>query len=717
MSLQKSKALKPKRRGPAMRSRLNRDSLVNAYSGKKIWQCVWELIKDARDWGATSIWIYYEPDQRQFVIIDNGSGMDAGNRECFISLGESSAAGLNQSGKYGTGSKYMFLGHSHRMEIWTAPQDTPHSVFSFSITVEEFTVKLNTDEPFFPQEYDKDEDSWPYLKSEFSAKTGTAIRYELCDPKDKGMPEPEQLGLELAYHLPEFLRRLVTFNGQPLPNKEIQGDFYVFETSQPGLGSVSLEFYRPAKMGRGRHHSLGDQGVILGGYELGEVDLEHFFTSLPSDMRERFPLLLLDHRINGTISWSVLRDYVNADRCTLNPAIQREKAAIFAFLRLLQTHLPRILDKLQIPREASGIPMITQDDTLAWAKRVTERYDPKGAGPPVGRRFDGPDDEDKDDSGGLEDKKTGPPSHPTERPALILRGIGSDQEVMLGEEFTLKVDIRENIKSQIDAKSVKWHFDRAAVRQKSSTDPLCATFEAKRVGQTQITVEVPQTPWRSVKPFDIVAVRQPRLSVTSARLKKGDTLTVQVLNYDLIKGEGKWTYDGPGTFTPRKSTLIFEATRRGQADIWFTDPAQPRARLQCTVSVEGEEPTPAMGIRGYWFDVVYAPTSEGDSSQKVCSIIDDIEGPNGIHTMIINSSAPGAVEAKQEGAWQVFLTSQAGLEFAAWCVKRGYDINPLDSDAGGVIRTIDMRDALELVKVCQRISGELIHEIHGVRKT
>lgn len=657
--------------------------LRQQFGGKPYIHAIVEILKNARDWGASQIRIATGKD---FIEIeDDGEGMNRKNRNAFASINMSTAGGARQAGKFCTGTKQMLFSHCHSVEVRTAPLETPDKVFLFRFATDEYEAKALRGETIRGEALQKGDETWFR-----SHPTGTIIRYTLENPKSRAIKRGKDLAAELSARLPMKFGDIITVDGEALPPKNIIGRPFLMTETSSQLGEVGFEIYRPLE-------ARSDDELRFTSHEVGEVPVASLLRMLKDpDMRSRFPAVFVHQEVCGTISASFLRDYANEDRATFKPSLVDDQRLLL-LLRLMERHARTIEAylELNLRHEKTGSVNLNP-----FVDRLRKLYDPKQER--TGPVFVPPPEETTEDS----EKEADKGGKERQRPAITL--ALSDAEFEPGETIRCEAKLRGDVQQKHGASTLKWHSDKSLATDATASDTnLALTLVAEELGTGRVMVEIPGTPHSATRSYEIVPRRVFRQRHERITTKVGQTITLFVTNTDRIKGSPAWMVQfNRGTIEGRGGRIQFTAKAVGAVGeevVTAYDDADLTVSSQCTITILGEKQNELLlPIREHTFrmDEVHSPGHVLYTGPVVI-----IPGTDGIGTLVINTGDPAFVNAQKQGHLDVFLPQATAFEYARFVKEAELP------DTGRV----DRRDVSNLIREVQRLGYEVFTEIQGLR--
>lgn len=628
---------------PAIQARIGEGFLQRVFGGKSFIHCLRELIKNCRDWGASHILIITAV-RSEVRIIDDGSGMDAGNRSAFCSINTTTATGPRQAGRFCTGTKQMLFSQADQVTVRTAPQDEPDAVYVFTLTREKYEQLVLTNGSIGPERLLKNAETWPH---EFPF--GTDITYVLHDPSRKSILRGSKLGEELASMLPMHYGDIVTIDDDRLPAKQIEGQPFSEVSQTAQLGEVTLEVYRPKQR-------RGEEGLLLTAVEIGEVPIENLSRVLPPELRSMIPLVFLHPGVCGTLRAEFLKDHVNEDRFTFGASVA-DDPRVRMLLRHLVELAPRVEQRLKLRLSAQAESEAGERLLEDMARQLTRYYQDRGAVPPEPIITDDGTPAPFDDDG-----------TPSERPAMQL--VLPRREFAIGEEIIVEARLRPDLIEQHKDEEVRWYTDRSHAKT-SRVESRRVTLTATELGHGVISADLPGTTIATQTHYDVVAQRVFQITDPHATVSIGGTLVIMTKNHDLLDDDPTWQLDGPGELKAEGRRAIFRARELGHVVVRAQDPNDSSVFATCDVTIIGRS-RQLMCIRGHWFEYRFSVVENG---QPVVIVRGDR-----VHRLMVNADCPGYKAAKGRSATGDFLRLIIAGEFARFItfVLETRDLSEID---------------------------------------
>ena len=107
-------------KGNGLKGEIGDKFFPSVFGGYSFPHCIKELVKNSRDWFATTINLTTS-DLAYLTIVDNGIGMNEERCHAAVSVNKSPAE-ITQMGKFGTGLKHVLYSIGKRMQIRSAPK-------------------------------------------------------------------------------------------------------------------------------------------------------------------------------------------------------------------------------------------------------------------------------------------------------------------------------------------------------------------------------------------------------------------------------------------------------------------------------------------------------------------------------------------------------------------------------------------------------------------
>ncbi len=626
------------------------------FGGKSWLHCLMELVKNTRDWGAMHTWILTE-DRARLIVRDDGRGMNAANRDAFLSV-NTTTAGKGQSGQFCTGTKQMLYSMARLVEVLTAPEDEPDWVYSFSFTTEDYERMALRGEKLRPKRLSKTTKTWP-----FEHLFGTQLIYILADTSSRRILRGARLAQELSARLPLKFKDILSVDGAALPIKEIVGQVFTFDEVNPQLGQVSMEIYRPTR----RH---AEEDLRLTGVEIGEAAIANLYRVL-GDYRDQFPQVLLLPEVCGTLSVPFLSEYAMEDRTTIRAEVV-DDPRIVTLLEILKRVSGQIQHSLEI-RMAAEVGDDVERQIEDIRSICNAAYNPDQRPPGEG---DLPGD---DSAGGTGGKK---------QPPITLH---CRREYEVGERIEVHATVRPNLGKVSD---LRWYGANARAKDLEITHRGVAMMAAE-VGTGTIRADLPGTIHSAVRAFAIVPNRVFRLSTPHATVPIGGSVTLFAVNADKLKGQLDWSLIGNGELEKDGSRVTYTAPRYpSTATLVGYDRSNPGIRATCEISVVGQMDT--LCIRGVHF-MVTTYNAPGDDARPVT-----MRSGGDPHQVIFNSGAPGFQAALKAGSQRELLLMALAQEFPAF---HAFELEGVD------LSELDPRDVPQLMRRLAREGFEIYEEL------
>lgn len=643
------------RKGEPIRPVVGRGHLTRQYRGKSWMHILVELIKNSRDWGATAVFLYTRLDGTSwFRIVDNGYGMNGGNRISFTSLGQSTCSEESQSGEYDTAVKYaIFI--SQKVIVRTAPKDEPDLVYVFEVTPEQLEdcLRPGCDQTIETSVYDKDNESWPYLKQ---FRFGTEITFVLKDANF--MTRGETLARQLAARLPTKFKDIIQVDGQPIPDKEIEGSKFTQDEVDKHVGPFSLELYRPK-------HRRREDGLRFAAREIGEAPFANLLHHLDDDLKDLIPRFLFDPHICGVIQADFLRDHSMENRFELRASIGSD-ARIPYLLRRLAQYEAEVRSRLGLRDEA---PVAGKDDEAitSFTDRCNKRYGggqkpPTGVGPP----------------GPVCPPPTGPGDPPVSKAVIH---ISCGREFEINEPVVVTVKIDANFAAVVKMEDIVWYLKntRATLIEEDRANGRMVFKADQGTGVGSLRVEVRGRPGSYNVSYNIVPERVLRMHAPFGQVPRGHEYHLTVYNSDKVEGELIWKVDGVGSVSGNAGRGVFSSEQLGSATVTVFDSRKKTRNATCDITVvERINPNRLVRIREHWFEIS-TQTTKGSDLRPVVMVLQ----PR-FSKLFIYKFAPGYEEAATtiNGLCQ-FLAQAAALEFVKFkrlTVDHDRDLEDMELD-------------------------------------
>ena len=489
--------------------------LRRVFTSGSFLQALIELIKDGLDWGATEIHLG-TTRKGCLVYADNGIGMNPDNRRAFISFNLTTArADRHQAGRQGSGTKFM-LARSTCLKFATRTVDDPSSIVTFTTSIDAIERAIVEQASLEVEHTPVTPQAWPR-----GFATGTELVYELENARS--MPRGDKLARELAERLTHAIANKVFVDGKRLPEPEVIGEKFVYETGHPMLGRIAIELTRP------KNRREGD-GVFFTPNDIGEASYGAFMRAAGDQNRPYFPEILSLAEVSGTISAAFLADVAVDDRTQFSDRLASDKR-VRIFAAFLSELAPKIGETLGITvsrgRKEGGIDLgpIADDISGRFGGLPAVQKPPPDDGPTILPPPSGP-------------KPPGPHKPPVRRTTGIQLVMShSDREV--GEEFVIHAYLREQalVAQGIGFSSLRIKYDDTLVRRLGPAESGDGwRFKALKVGEASFTAYVNgHADITATCSIDVVSRRRLRISPPLTRTRVGETATFAVENADRIR--------------------------------------------------------------------------------------------------------------------------------------------------------------------------------------
>lgn len=630
------------------------------YRGATFTQCVVENIKNSRDWQASKILIR-TAEPSEYAIIDNGVGMSEINRNAFVSINKTTAKGSKQSGKFDTGAKMMLLAFSSRFQVVTFPKDDaqPGRGYLFGCLKSKYEGKLITGTKEKPEIIYLPSKNWPY-----PFETGSAITYIFEDQTRKSIHRGRKLARLLAARLPSKFHSIVEVDREPIPEKEIIGDYYRFSLTDnsSSFGHLEMELYRPK-------NPTPQDKLWFGSVEIGEVIIDDFVRALNEDLRAYFPTDYLVSGICGTITCDLIKRHTNEDRKTLSDYIEDDATAV-RLVQIMREHLEPIKQALQI-RSGNRKDHAADEGELELLRQLfNKKFDPNDEGPPqVKLTVKKP-------------AKTTLPGSEKSSHAITIHGFRGEKEYELGEIVEIYATLRDDLKSEFDENDIVWHTEKSgcgSIRIKGNSIKM----KSSTIGDCELVADLPGTLHNATAHYKIVDRRFFRLSPPFAKINTGESITIHTQNVDKLSADGKisWSLKGPGRFETKDiRTVIYHAEDdEGEATLTAADTQNRDVYASCEIIISYPRPKNCIKIGSHWFlyDII-------DVDKPGCPATMLQGGAFGAasHQLFFNRRTPGWDEAKAEGRLAEFLGQAAAMiypGFRRFVLEEGDEPESLDT--------------------------------------
>lgn len=563
----KSKAVKP------IKGKLGKGLLSEIYGGKSFMECLIEIVKNSRDWGATIIKIdASDKDKAQMVIFDNGKGMDEANRSAYVSMKEDVKREGFVSGKFDTGAKFMLFSFAD-ITVRTIAHDDLDTVCIFELKASDYEEKaLSNQLEFIPSLVAKNSSTWSY-----SSQTGTELTLKFRNPTRSSIKRGANLAEELSARLPIKFSEFVLVNGLNIPKKKIKGEVYTIHHEDELLkgknskGFLDMELYNP-------ENRRSEDELRLAPFEVGEVTMKKFLQQIQKHASDIPTVYLLDICC-GTIVCPFLGEYSDQDRQSFKPDIMSDPR-VPKLIQLLKLYAPHVEQAFGIVRNNTMSEAEEADfnDLLEICNEVYDAEVKKETIIKTVRDVNLPDIDTEDD--GVRSSKAF-----TAQPPVSLK-IGR-HEYEIGESFEVELTMTSSFSKKTELKEFLWNLnDLRSVAKSWSQDRSKVTLVAKQEGNGKISVDLPGTSIQATVHYTIVARRSFRLSRGQITVYVGQDFPVMAINSDKLKGQISWRLTGPIAQLNKYDTkLELKATSPGQATVYAVDSGNPQTSDQCNITV------------------------------------------------------------------------------------------------------------------------------------
>ncbi len=610
------------------------------FGGKKFIACLIEFIKDARDWAANSISITIEPTKagRILRIVDNGVGMNEKNRRAFASVNKTTAQGRNQTGQFGTGTKFTLYSYADWVRVITLPKDED-IVHKFGFSRAEYQHLVVNHLPIRTERFPRSVEHWPH-----KYKSGTEFIYQLSDDA-VGVVAGKKLAQALSVRLPMMYRDILLVDGQSIPEKQIVGDHIQEQYHNQQLGAmIQIELYRP------KTKSKDDVLRFSPGGEIGEITIQNFVDALGIDLVDGLPEVFLSDSISGTIAAEFLKDHAAQDRVAFKPSLGADPRTLL-LLEFLQQIAPQVEERLRL-RVGHSDTDTGRRAILDLVSLYNQAFNPEGEelGPVIhGDDFDGTEGDDTPGSD---------PSRPRQARPLKVKHF---HEVEQGELFDLVPIISNEVRLShgVTVDKINWHLGRSLAEEVRREPSKLVLRAGKQLGWGKVLAEIPNIATATVW-YEVVEAREFRLNPNHLMLKRDQKATIAALNTDKLPGGEdsvlQWSLLGSGELIPHGKRAQYHATQSGTAVISCWDATDPSNKQTCEVTVTGPQRSEDIfKIGDYTFAILERTIHNKPVSMKVGSPY---------QLLLVNSSHPGFQAALKNGTLIEFLTLNSAIEFA-----------------------------------------------------
>ena len=606
--------------------------LRRVFTSGSLLQALIELIKDGLDWGATEIHLG-TTRKGCLVYADNGVGMNADNRRAFVSFNLTTArADRNQAGRQGSGTKFM-LARSTCVRVATRTVDDPSSIVTF-------TTSINAIEQAIVQQSSLEVEHVPVTPKTWSRgfATGTQLEYEL--ESTRSMPRGEKLARELAERLTHAVAAKVFVDGKLLPEPEVIGEKFVYETKHPVLGQIAIELSRP----KNRRDS---DGVFFTPNDIGEASYGAFMRAAGDQNRPYFPEILGLAEVSGTISAAFLADVAVDDRTQFSDRLASDKR-VRIFAAFLSELAPKIGETLGITvsrgRKEGGIDLgpIANDISDRFGGLPAVQKPPPNDGPTLLPPPGGP-------------KPPGPHKPPV-RKTTGIQLVPSYPDREVGEELIIHAYLREQalVAQGLGFQSLRIKYDDTLVRLLGPAEGGDGwRFRTLKVGKASFTVYVKKhTDVTATCSVEVVSQRRLRLHPPVTRARVGEMVAFTVDNADRIRGARVvWEVtpsDTPITVAPDAlSATVSPRVYGSPLEVKVSDPGDTR-NVATAMIIVPEKDAPRIRIQDtvFWLN----PYDGADVAETAVFAYFRPERASGEgHILSINLAHPRMLRANERG--------------------------------------------------------------------
>lgn len=617
------------------------DLLQTIFGSKKFIECIFELLKNANDWFATSIKLFFI--KNELHIVDNGIGLSVENMQSICNVGTSTAdPKKGQTGKFGSGQKYMLFSQCTAVTIrFRRKEDLTPCVWELSFTAEEYERKYALKEVLKFDCYELDPETWPHSHSH-----GCHFIYTLKNPTDRSVKRGSELAKALSQELTHHKASKITVEGKPLPEKEIIGRLFshVEQTNNrhyPALSPnpVIFELSRPKR-------KLQNEGITMTSTGYPEVSFAQFLSVLSLEDRDRMPRVY--HDAHGHVETNYFKNYVSDSRDSFSERIadvEETSNLIDLFIDLA----PAVAEALCLKYPNSSV---SENDSLVLdniAKRANQAYDPDGLHRDIGT--DGTTIAEPPVNGSAKSKGSTSHADPFQ--------ITSKREYEIGE--TVEIIVKINNPS-LSLDKLTWITEFSGCINPVVT-PKGMTLHASATGRNFVTV----TGAGHVAKAEYVVVlkRMFEIQPTNYELNPGKEIKIIALNTDKLEGRQViWTLDGVGELVPEGNRAIYTAPQviHGMpiATVYATDSGNNARRCECLIKivpVPGQQKLLCIG------DDVFSYSISGPSFSLSENEPIYLRRNYPYNTLYLNSKAPVALAAKERGELESLLIQAISLAY------------------------------------------------------
>lgn len=616
-------------------SGIGQDFFPKIFGGKRFVHCMIEILKNGRDYGARKISII-STDPSRIVIVDDGEGMGAENQAAFISVDRSTKRG---SAMFGTGAKAFIFSHSNAFIIRTVSSESPDEVCVIECSTEELNNILRTAGELRPRYEPKTATNWPHR-----SKTGTEITFTLSDPKRKSILRGVQLAEALAARLPLKFGEILSVDGQPIPEKAIIGSLFQWTVIDSNLGEVSFEIYHPEQ----QKSADGEDALLLGSGEVGEIPIVDFKQSIGSALRSRIPATyFLTKDVCGFISVPFLRDYANEDRKSVSARIADEPLAVYLvdLLRKVEPEIRKCLKLEAVSKEVDHEEAI-QSITSALREVYGQNIPSKS----------------KSSEGQALEEEVEVEEGAARSPFSLRLGR---REYAVGETIDVVLEVDEKLAGLHDLTKITWSATNGILKNLKVTG-RGAKLVAGKAGSGKITADLPDTPHSASTNIIVVPKRRLRFARPCVTVTQGTSIMLRIRNTDMLKGDRLLLHASGRNSVSQEGVdrVAYTANIVETATITAVDSQDSQHTASCEITVLPPT-TDVLVIRGQKF-IVNGFSGVASQAQPTVAILpgDDL------HQMYINPTNTHALSIRKTGDLRTFMAMSIGFAVAKFILAQ-----------------------------------------------
>ncbi len=343
-----------------------------------------QALENAVDNGANHIDIKIKPADNQFIIVNDGRGIEADDVAHLNSLGvRHERAGGEITGKHNTGRLSYLAVAEGGVEFFFRSKDFP-VINKLVFTRELANQLLREPDKFYnpPVEVESVPDCWPK-----ELETGTVVVLNGVRWKVKVVQDITTIRTQLMRHLGPWTTEKVRLNGKALPSHFPEGKKYPGTHDLGGeLGKIDYVFGIP--QGRTKAIKLGGKNPLC--------TLEKFCDGIkdPALFAKLPPWMLESDKLAGFINIPILNErYAGPDRRSVTENLYEDTALVEAIVKFLQEIGPKLEEFFELRQYDYEGGRDADDDmkTLAELCPVDESFSgpkpavrgPKGPKPEV----------------------------------------------------------------------------------------------------------------------------------------------------------------------------------------------------------------------------------------------------------------------------------------------------------------------------------------------